>query len=134
MKRVIDALTRNRDPFGGQTIPQFPQGDIRLGRQNLMQPILVPREPPPLLTPHLARGIAACLSPPPDKNNRARSAHAKAPRRRASRTPRPHRLDNPFAKIKRMTIPHIVPPIPPTTTSRGNRESPIPIRVNPDLL
>ena len=54
--------------------------------------------------------------------------------RGSSRTRRPYRFDNPLAKIKGMTIPQNAPPMPLATTSWGNRESAIPIRVNPDVF
>jgi hypothetical protein len=134
MKRIVDALARDRDALGSQTVLQLSQRNIRLACHHLVQPILMLGQLPFLLAAHLARRIAARLTPSADKRYCARRTHTKPTRRRPGRTPRLHRLDNPFAKIKRMTIPHIVPPITQDTRSWGRRESTNPIRVNPELL
>jgi len=84
MKCVVDALARYHDPFGGQAVTEFAQGNIRFSRQNCMQPILSTGEFPLLLTADLSRMQAPRLAPLPDKNNRTRSTHAKPPNRRAA--------------------------------------------------
>ena len=112
VKRIVDALTGNLDPPGQQTLAQFGQCDIRLRCHDLMQPILMPSQFALLLTAHLTGPVAAGLSPTPDQRNRTRCAHPKMTTRRPRRAKCSSPVYDPLAKVKRMSVSHILYPIP----------------------
>jgi hypothetical protein len=100
MKRIVDALPRDRDPSVGQTVLQFAQRDISIGIHHFMQPILVPGQFPFLLTADLTRAVTARPAPLADKDDRTRKTNAEPARRRTSRTSTSNGFNNSLAKIK----------------------------------
>ena len=73
-----------------------------------MKPVFVTGKFPSLLNAHLAGSVAPRLPPTHQKSGRARRTDSKTPRRRSRRATFLRRFNTPFAKIKRMALPHIV--------------------------